>query len=174
MLDLDPGPEIAWKTIVESAKVVRKLLQTLDLESFVKTTGGRGIHIVVPLDPRHDWKACLELSRAVAGALVRHDPDLFTTTFAKRGREDRILVDFMRNNRTNTSVAAFSTRAREGAPVSVPLAWSELTAKLDPAAFTVATVPARLQRQRRDPWAEYFRLRQRFSSKTVESLIADR
>ena len=173
VLDLDPGPEIAWKTVVEAAKVVRKLLQTLDLESFVKTTGGKGLHVVVPLEPRHDWKACLELSRAVAEALVRHDPDLFTTTFAKRGREDQILVDFMRNNRTNTSVAAFSTRAREGAPVSVPLAWSELTVKLDPASFTVKTVPERLKRQRKDPWAEYFRLRQRFSAKARESLIAD-
>ena len=78
----------------------------------------------------------------------------------------------MRNNRTNTSVAAFSTRAREGATVSMPLAWTELTAKLDPAAFTVETVPARLQRQKNDPWAEYFRLKQRFSSKAVAALDA--
>lgn len=175
VLDLDPGPEIAWKTVVESAKVVRKLLQTLDLESFVKTTGGKGLHVVVPLEPRHDWKACLELSRAVAETLVRHDPELFMTTFAKRGREDQILVDFMRNNRTNTSVAAFSTRARDGATVSVPLAWNELTPKLDPSSFTVKTVPERLKRQRKDPWADYFRLKQRFSSKAIrESLIADR
>jgi bifunctional non-homologous end joining protein LigD len=173
VLDLDPGPEIAWKTVVESAKVVRKLLQTIDLESFVKTTGGKGLHVVVPLEPRHDWKTCLELSRAVAETLVRHDPDLFTTTFAKRGREDQILVDFMRNNRTNTSVAAFSTRAREGATVSVPLAWNELTTKLDPASFTVKTVPERLKRQRTDPWAEYFTLKQRFSAKAIESLIPD-
>jgi bifunctional non-homologous end joining protein LigD len=172
VLDLDPGPQIGWKSVVESAKVVRKLLQTLDLESFVKTTGGKGLHVVVPLEPRHEWKACLELSRAVAEALVRHDPDLFTTTFAKRGRESQILVDYMRNNRTNTSVAAFSTRAREGATVSVPLAWNELTATLDPAAFTVETVPARLQRQRRDPWAEYFTLKQRFSTKAMAALDA--
>jgi bifunctional non-homologous end joining protein LigD len=166
VLDLDPGPQIAWKTVVASAKVVRALLRTIDLESFVKTTGGKGLHIVVPLEPRHDWKACLELSRAVAEALVRHDPDLFTTTFAKRGREDQILVDFMRNNRTNTSVAAFSTRAREGATVSVPLAWSELTPALTPSSFTVATVPARLKRQRKDPWAEYFTLKQRIPNRS--------
>ena len=172
VLDLDPGPEVPWATVVASAKVVRKLLQTLDLDSFVKTTGGKGIHVVVPLDPRHDWSACLELSRAAAEALTRHDPALFTTTFAKKGRENQILVDYMRNNRTNTSVAAFSTRAREGATVSMPLAWTELTAKLDPAAFTVETVPARLQRQKNDPWAEYFRLKQRFSSKAVAALDA--
>jgi bifunctional non-homologous end joining protein LigD len=170
VLDLDPGPGIAWKTVVESAKVVRKLLQAVDLESFVKTTGGKGLHVVVPLEPRHDWTACLALSRAVAEALVRHDPQLFTTTFAKRGRENQILVDYMRNNRTNTSVAAFSTRARAGATVSVPLAWTELTPKLDPAAFTVETVPARLRRQRRDPWAQYFALKQRFSTKAMVAL----
>jgi len=170
ILDLDPGPDIAWATVVTSAKFLRQMLQTLELESFTKTTGGKGLHVVVPLEPRHDWKACLELSRAVAEALARHDPKLFTTTFAKRGRERQILVDFMRNNRTNTSVAAFSTRAREGAPVSVPLSWTELTPKLDPSAFTIETVPARVRRQRKDPWAEYFRLKQRFSTKAIAAL----
>jgi len=170
ILDLDPGPDIAWATVVTSAKFLREMLQTLELESFTKTTGGKGLHVVVPLEPRHDWKACLELSRAVAEALARHDPKLFTTTFAKRGRERQILVDFMRNNRTNTSVAAFSTRAREGAPVSVPLSWTELTPKLDPSAFTIESVPARVRRQRKDPWAEYFRLKQRFSTKAIAAL----
>jgi bifunctional non-homologous end joining protein LigD len=170
VLDLDPGPEVEWKTVVASAKVVRTLLRSLDLESFVKTTGGKGLHVVVPLAPRHDWTACLELSRAAAEALARHDPELFTTTFAKRGRERQILVDYMRNNRTNTSIAAFSTRARDGAPVSMPVAWTELTPKLDPASFTVLTAPVRLARQRRDPWAEYFTLKQRFSAKAVRAL----
>jgi bifunctional non-homologous end joining protein LigD len=177
VFDLDPGPEIAWTTVVEAARTVRKLLRAIDLESFVKTTGGRGLHIVVPIAPRHDWKACLELSRAVAAALTRHDPALFTTTFAKHGRERQILVDYMRNNRTNTSVAAFSTRARDGAPVSVPVAWTELTATLDPLSFTVLTVPDRLARRRRDPWAEYFALRQRLPTRAasaLESLLADR
>ena len=172
VLDLDPGPEIAWKTVVGAARAVRKLLQTLDLDSFVKTTGGRGLHVVIPLAPRHDWQACLDFSRAVAAALVRHDPELFTTTFAKRGRERQILIDFMRNNRTNTSIAAFSTRAREGAPVSVPLSWTELTPSLDPASFTVLTVPGRLKRQKRDPWAAYFTLKQRFSKTSVLALNA--
>ena len=172
VLDLDPGPQVAWPTVVSSARTVRKLLHGLDLESFVKTTGGRGLHVIVPLAPVQDWKACLDLSRAVAEALTRHDPGLFTTTFAKRGRERQILVDYMRNNRTNTSIAAFSTRAREGAPVSVPLSWAELKPSLDPGAFTVPTLLQRLARQRRDPWAEYFTLRQRFSTTAARALDA--
>lgn len=170
VLDLDPGPEVAWKTVVSAARTVRRLLHTLDLESFVKTTGGKGLHLVVPLAPRHDWKDCLDLSRAVAEALTRHDPGLFTTGFAKRGRERRILIDYMRNNRTNTSIAAFSTRARDGAPVSVPLSWRELTPSLDPAAFTAVTVPARLSRQRRDPWKDSFTSKQRFSRTAIAAL----
>ena len=170
VLDLDPGPEIAWTTVAESARAVRSLLQTLDLESFVKTTGGRGLHVVIPLAPVHDWTACLDFSRAAAEALTRHDPALFTTRFAKRGRERQILIDYMRNNRTNTSIAAFSTRAREGAPVSVPITWKELTPSLDPASFTVLTVPQRLARQRRDPWADYFTLKQRFSKTAIRAL----
>jgi bifunctional non-homologous end joining protein LigD len=148
------------------------MLRTLDLESFVKTTGGKGLHVVIPLEPRQTWDVCLAFARAAAEALVRHDPDLFTTKFSKRGRERQILVDYMRNNRTNTSIAAFSTRARPGAPVSMPIAWTELTAKLDPASFTVATAPARVERRRADPWADYFKARQRLSRASVKALDA--
>ena len=172
VLDLDPGPEIKWATVVAAARTVRGLLQTLDLESFVKTTGGKGLHVVIPLEPRQTWDACLGFARAAAEALVRHDPELFTTKFAKRGRERQILVDYMRNNRTNTSIAAFSTRARPGAAVSMPISWTELTPKLDPASFTVETAPTRIARQRTDPWADYFTLRQRLSRSAVSALDA--
>jgi bifunctional non-homologous end joining protein LigD len=170
VLDLDPGQEVTWDTMVIAARLLREMLHTLDLDSFLKTTGGKGLHVVVPLEPRADWEACLAFARAIAGALTRHDPALFTTTFGKRGRERQILVDYLRNNRTNTSVAAFSLRAREGAPVSLPISWSELTARLRPSDLTIATVPRRLERQRKDPWADYFRTRQRFSKKAIAAL----
>jgi bifunctional non-homologous end joining protein LigD len=170
VLDLDPGQDVTWPTMVGAARLLRDLLHTLDLEGFVKTTGGKGLHVVVPLEPRQDWEACLAFARAVAGALTRHDPAQFTVTFGKRGRERQILVDYLRNNRTNTSVAAFSTRARDGAPVSVPIAWNELTERLRPADLTVATVPVRLERQRKDPWADYFRIRQRLSKNAIAAL----
>jgi bifunctional non-homologous end joining protein LigD len=172
VLDLDPGQQVPWPTMVGAARLLRKVLHTLGLESFVKTTGGKGVHVVVPLEPRADWEACLAFARAVAGALTRHNPALFTVTYGKRGREQQILVDYLRNNRTNTSVAAFSARARDGAPVSVPISWSELTERLRPENMTVVTVPARLARQRQDPWADYFKLRQRLSTKAIAALNA--
>jgi len=116
------------------------------------------LHVVAPLEPT-DVAACLAFARTLAAALVAHDPATFTTAGARAGREKQIFVDALRNNRTNTSVAAFSLRARAGAPVSVPIAWEELTARLDPARFTIATVPARLRRGR-DPWAAYWSARQ--------------
>jgi bifunctional non-homologous end joining protein LigD len=172
VLDLDPGPQVDWAAVVAAGTLVRGMLRTLGLDSWAKTTGGRGLHVVVPIEPRHEWTACLDFARAAAEALVRHDPTQFTTAFAKRGRERLILVDYMRNNRTNTSIAAFSTRARAGAPVSMPIAWSELTPRLDPGALTLATTPARLRRQKTDPWAGYFTARQRLSKRAVAALDA--
>ena len=170
VFDFDPGEAVAWKTVVESARRVRELLAALDLESWVKTTGGKGLHVVVPLERRAEWEACLAFSRAVADAMVRHDPDLFTVEYAKRGREPRILIDYLRNNRTNTSIAAFSTRARAGAPVSAPIAWKELTPDLDAAAFTVLTIPERFTDKRPDPWGDYWKTRQRISARATAAL----
>lgn len=170
VIDLDPGDAVEWPEIVAAAKLVRQLLGVLDLASFVKTTGGRGIHVIVPLTPHADWTECLDFARAFAHALVRRQPGLFTERFAKAGRDNKILVDYLRNNRTNTSVAAFSPRARPEAPVSVPLAWSELSAAKTPDRFTIATVPGRLTRLKRDPWQEYWTTRQRIPRGAVRAL----
>ena len=161
VLDLDPGARIPWPRMIEAARLVRRLLERTGLESFLKTTGGKGLHVVVPLVASADWKECLEFSRAVAVAMERAQPDLYTTNFAKAGRERKILVDYLRNNRTNTSVAAFSTRARPGAAVSAPLRWTELDPALDPAAFTMLTIEKRLARLRQDPWRDYWTARQK-------------
>lgn len=169
VIDLDPGEQITWPDVVAAAVEVRTLLETLDLASYVKTTGGRGLHVVVPLARRQEWRACLEFARAFADALARHDPSRYTTDFGKKGRARQILVDYLRNNRTNTSIAAFSTRARAGAPVSVPLAWSELGPSLDPASFTAESVPARFAR-RPDPWTGYWNTRQSLSSRALKAL----
>jgi bifunctional non-homologous end joining protein LigD len=170
VVDLDPGEDIGWREIVSAARLVRELLGVLDLESFVKTTGGRGLHVVIPIEPSADWAECLDFARAFARSLVRRQPDVFTEQFSKSGRQDKILIDYLRNNRTNTSIAAYSTRAKPEAPVSVPLAWTELSPARTPDRFTVNTVPARLSRLRVDPWKEYWRTRQRIPANAVAAL----
>jgi bifunctional non-homologous end joining protein LigD len=166
--DLDPGPEVAWKDVVAAAKVVRDVLMALELESWVKTTGGRGLHVVMPITPARGWSECLEFSRSVAEAIERTDPQRYTTTFAKAGRERKILIDYLRNNRTNTSVCAFSTRARPGAMVSMPLEWRELDAGAE--RWTLLTVPQRLKRLKSDPWAGYRTASQRLSNASIRAM----
>lgn len=155
VLDLDPGPRVRFAEVVAAARLVRDALAALGLAAFVKTTGGAGLHVVVPLAPLSRWEECLAFARAFGRAIARHDPRRFTVAFARAGREGKILLDYLRNNRTNTSVAAYSTRARPGAPVSVPLAWDELEPRLRPGRYTVASVPRRLAALRGDPWRGY-------------------
>jgi bifunctional non-homologous end joining protein LigD len=166
--DLDPGPDISWKQTVAAAKLLREVLDTLGLKAWVKTTGGQGLHVVVPIKPSLDWPACLAYSRAVSEALVRANPALYTIAFSKRGRENKILIDYLRNNRTNTSICAYSPRARAGAPVSVPLGWQELNS--GPERWTLLTVPRRLRRLRADPWAGYWTASQRITNSSIEAL----
>lgn len=152
--DLDPGPRVSWKQVVKAAGLVRDVLETLGLTSWVKTTGGRGLHVVVPLRRKRTVAECLDFSRAVSEAIVKTEPRSYTTAFAKVGRERQILIDYLRNNRTNTSVSAFSPRVRPGATVSMPLGWTDLDEPPD--RWTILTVPRRLDRLRADPWKDYW------------------
>jgi bifunctional non-homologous end joining protein LigD len=167
VFDLDPGPQVPWAEVVAAARLLREALETLELRSFVKTTGGAGLHVVVPIVPERDWSECLQFARGLAILLEREQRAGLTTRYAKAGREGKILIDYLRNNRTNTSIAAFSPRARDGAPVSMPISWDELTARLDPARFTIATVPKRLGA---DPWRESWKLRQRLSTALLRAI----
>jgi len=172
VFDLDPGPEVRWAEVVATARLLRSALQAIKLESWVKTTGGKGLHVVVPLVPELDWTQCLAFTREVARVLVQHDPDRFTLSFAKAGRERKILIDYLRNNRTNTSVAAYSVRARPGATVSVPIHWDELSARLNPDRFTLRTVPRRLRSLKVDPWKGYWITRHRISGGSLGTVDA--
>ncbi len=156
VFDLDPGPDVAWRQVVEAARDTRNLLADAGLRSWPKTTGGRGLHVVVPLRSGTSWGRGLAFASDVAATLVERAADRFTTNFSKAGREALILVDVMRNNRGSTVVAAYSPRARAGAPVSTPLAWDELSPRRPPDRFTVRTLPRRLASLGRDPWEEYW------------------
>jgi bifunctional non-homologous end joining protein LigD len=168
--DLDPGPAVTWKQIVKGAGLMRAVLRTLGLKLWVKTTGRRGLHVVAPIKPARQVVECLEFSRGVSDAITRTDPDLYTTTFAKLGRERKILIDYLRNNRTNTSVCAYSPRERPGAMASMPLDWSDLSSS--PSRCTLTTAPRRLKRLRADPSAEYCTAAQHIADASLAAVQA--
>jgi bifunctional non-homologous end joining protein LigD len=151
IIDLDPDESIPWSTLAAAAKETRALLKKLGLVSFLKSTGGKGLHVVVPITPDHDWAAIKQFAHAIALKLEKQNPELYLTKMSKAARKDRIFVDYLRNERGATAVAAFSPRARAGATVSLPLAWSELDQPQRPI-FHVANFAAWQPRLKRDPW----------------------
>lgn len=163
VIDLDPDPSVTWDRVVEAALLVRRELEQFGLESFVKTTGGKGLHVVAPIRPGPDWDECAAFTRAIAEGIAARDPAGFTATMSKARRKGRIFLDYLRNVRGATAVAAYSTRAKPGAPVSMPVGWDELEAGVRPLDFTVATAPARLRSRRADradPWKRFFEVDQ--------------
>jgi bifunctional non-homologous end joining protein LigD len=153
IFDFDPGEGVEWPRVIEGALAVRERLKALKLESFVKTTGGKGLHVVVPIKPKAPWKDALAFTREIAEAMAADEPDRYTTTSVKQEREGRIFIDYLRNNREASAVAPYSTRSRPGAPVAVPVAWDELSPDLKPNGFTVENLSKRLTALKRDPWA---------------------
>jgi bifunctional non-homologous end joining protein LigD len=149
-MDLDPGEGIAWADVVRAARDMRERLGAMKLESFVKTTGGKGLHVVVPIGGRPTWEKAKAFAKSIADAMEADDPARYVAISAKKAREGRVYVDYLRNGRGATAVAAYSTRARPGAPVSTPVAWNEIE-RLRPDAFTAANLPARLAGAA-DPW----------------------
>ena len=158
--DLDPDEGLPWARVAKAAIEVREMLTGLGLQSFAKTTGGKGLHVVVPLTPKLGWDEVKSFTKAAADDLAARHPDRYTANQLKRARKGRIYVDYLRNARGATAVGAYSTRARPGATVSTPLSWSEVEAGTRPEGFTLATVPARLASLASDPWAEIGKLRQ--------------
>ena len=160
VIDLDPGPGTGWKDVVAAARDVRARLQALKLKSFLKTSGGKGLHVVLPIAPT-PWDEAKAFTQALAGAMAADDPDHYVATATKSKRNKRIFIDYLRNSHDATAVAPYSTRARPGAPVSVPIDWSELSSLKSASQFTVLNLSARLKRLRKDPWATIGRCRQR-------------
>ncbi len=159
IFDLDPAPGAEWASVIECARQVRERLDAHGLTSFVKTTGGKGLHVIAPLRRRHTWEEVKEFAHRFAERLAADAPGYYTTELPKHKRAGRIFLDYLRNQRGATTVGAYSTRARTGAPISTPLAWEELSPALHSDHFTVANLPARLA-STPDPWAEFWSLRQ--------------
>ena len=170
-LDLDPDEDLPWAKLVQATEMTRTIVEALKLKCFLKTTGGKGLHVVVPITPKLGWSEVKEFSRHIAEFLVRAEPKLFTAKMAKGRRTGKVFVDYLRNSETASAVAAFSARARPGAGVSTPLAWDELTAEEDiRRKFTVQTLPQRLAALKRDPWANYDRTKQRITAEMRKAL----
>ncbi|HEX5538257.1 MAG TPA: DNA ligase D, partial [Methylophilaceae bacterium] len=167
IFDLDPAEGLAWEMVVEAALLVRGLLEEIGLKSFVKTTGGKGLHVVVPLKPERGWDEVKAFSKAIAEHLAHTLPDRFTANMAKAKRIDKIFIDYLRNGSGATAVAAYSTRAKPDASISVPVFWEELGPELRSNSFNVSNIHQRLTGLERDPWQEYFRLKQRITSKML-------
>ena len=143
-----------------AAKTIRNYLKKYQLKSFVKTTGGKGLHIVIPIKPHHNWEKVKEFAHAFVKVLVETHPNDYVSEMSKSKRKGKIFVDYLRNQRGATAICAYSTRAREHAPVSVPLDWDELTNNIKDTSFTVKTLPKRLKNLKKDPWRDFFKVKQ--------------
>jgi bifunctional non-homologous end joining protein LigD len=166
IIDLDPDAAISWARLAESAAEVRNHLKKLGLESFLKSTGGKGLHVVVPIVPEYDWVAIKQFAHAFVLQMEKEQPGLYLTKMSKAARKDRIFLDYLRNERGATAVAAFSPRARAGAPVSLPLNWSDLKLAERPVA-RVADFEEWKGRLSRDPWKQLLKSPQRITSKIL-------
>jgi bifunctional non-homologous end joining protein LigD len=170
-IDLDPDPNVAWQGVVEAAQLSRALLQELGLVSFLKTTGGKGLHLVVPIQPTQPWDVIKTFARNIALHLATVIPDRFTAHMSKVRRKDKIFVDYLRNGNGATAIAAFSARARQGAAVSLPILWDELDPNHDlrGAVFNVSNA-LEYAMGRSDPWADYKKGRKAVTKKMIATV----
>ena len=173
VLDLDPDPALPWRSMVEATQMVLAVLEELGLEAFLKTSGGKGMHIIVPLARQAEWETVKAFAKAIAEFVARQLPERFTATMGPKNRVGKIFIDYLRNSRGGSTVAAYSVRARPGLPVSVPIALKELEGLEASAQWNVGNLLQRLRKLKADPWDEY-RNRQRITQKMWKQLGAQR
>jgi bifunctional non-homologous end joining protein LigD len=166
IFDLDPDEELAWEVLAGAASEVRSRLKKIGLESFLKTTGGKGLHVVAPIDPEMEWPEIKEFSRRFVAAIEKANPTLYLTKMTKSARKGKIYLDYLRNERGATSVAPYSPRARVGAPVSMPLNWNELKVAKRPV-FRVSEFTEWRDRLKKDPWKTMVKVKQRVAAELL-------
>lgn len=153
IFDLDPGPGTTFKDVIKAAHEVRKRLRRVKLRSFVKTTGGKGLHVVVPIRAT-PWAEAKKFAQTVAAGMAKDDPNHYTANPVKARRHGRVFIDYLRNSREATAIVPYSTRARAGAPVAVPLSWEELSSLRGANQYRVRNLGQWLSRLSTDPWAD--------------------
>ena len=160
VFDLDPSDDAKWADVKQAARKIYQLLNDLGLQSFLRTSGGKGLHVVVPLNPSIPWETAKEFSRAFAKTLAIAFPDKYVATASKAQRTGKIFVDYLRNSRGATSICSYSLRARPGAPIATPLRWDELSRLKSASAYDIKSLPRRLSRLKGDPWGGIAEIRQ--------------
>ncbi|MGE3877207.1 MAG: DNA ligase D, partial [Parvibaculaceae bacterium] len=166
IFDLDPGEDVAWEEVIAAAGEIKDRLEALGLESFVKTTGGKGLHVVSPIVPEVPWDKVKAFTKAFAETMAA-DSSKYVAVMTKSRRKSKIFIDYLRNGRGATAVAAYSTRARNGATVSVPLTWAELETGIRANHFSIDNLRQRLGHRKRDPWAQFFTLKQKLPRRSA-------
>lgn len=160
IFDLDPGEGVTWAHVQEAAVLTRTMLTELGLQCWLKTSGGKGLHVVVPLAPKLDYEVVKDFSRAVVVHMAKTIPQRFVAKSGGTNRVGKIFIDYLRNGHGQTTAAAFSARARPGMGVSIPISWEQLQPLKSGAQWTVATAREYLSFEEVDPWADYAKARQ--------------
>ncbi|MFT4077019.1 MAG: DNA ligase D [Asticcacaulis sp.] len=173
IFDLDPDPETPWENVIEGVLEVKARLDEFGLKAFLKTTGGKGLHIVVPLMPKHTWATIKPFTRAIAHSMAHDQPDRYVAVASKAARKGKIFVDYLRNDLTATAVAPYAVRAREGAGVATPLFWDELSVKLKPTDYNIGTITERVAQLKNDPWAGFLTTEQTIREDVLTALGID-
>lgn len=168
VFDLDPAPGLAWEKVTEAANLLKGLLEEVDLQCFVKTTGGKGLHVEVPIKADYPWDVVKAFTRGIAQYLEDQIPERFTASISKKKREGRLFIDYLRNSSGATAIVPYSTRARAGAPVATPLAWDEVGAGIQANHFNITNIGERLAQLKSDPWQDYLKTRQKLAPKLIK------